>query len=68
MHGLDIPPGGIPFNSLRGQVHAVCGTGKTIIAAASAKRRPRHPAVNSCSIGPICFWISSTDGGSTCPG
>ncbi|WP_338775240.1 Helicase associated domain protein, partial [Streptomyces sp. DG1A-41] len=36
--GLDIPPGGIPFNGLRGQVHAACGTGKTIIAAASAKR------------------------------
>ncbi|MQY40678.1 hypothetical protein SRB17_87110 [Streptomyces sp. RB17] len=36
--GLDIPPGGIPVNGLRGQVHAACGTGKTIIAAASAKR------------------------------
>ncbi|RZE14650.1 helicase, partial [Streptomyces albidoflavus] len=36
--GLDIPPGGIPWNGLRGQVHAACGTGKTIIAAASAKR------------------------------
>ncbi|MER5781236.1 Helicase associated domain protein [Streptomyces mobaraensis] len=38
MRGLDIPPGGIPWNGLRGQVHAACGTGKTIIAAASAKR------------------------------
>ncbi|MGW7410009.1 Helicase associated domain protein [Streptomyces sp. NPDC054833] len=38
VRGLDIPPGGIPFNGLRGQVHAACGTGKTIIAAASAKR------------------------------
>ncbi|MEU1940525.1 Helicase associated domain protein [Streptomyces coeruleorubidus] len=38
VHGLDIPPGGIPWNGLRGQVHAACGTGKTIIAAASAKR------------------------------
>lgn len=36
--GFDIPPGGIPWNGLRGQVHAACGTGKTIIAAASAKR------------------------------
>ncbi|MDX3762501.1 DEAD/DEAH box helicase [Streptomyces sp. AK02-04a] len=38
VRGLDIPPGGIPSNGLRGQVHAACGTGKTIIAAASAKR------------------------------
>ncbi|WP_331726474.1 Helicase associated domain protein (plasmid) [Streptomyces avidinii] len=38
VRGLDIPPGGIPFNGLRGQVHAACGTGKTIIATAAAKR------------------------------
>lgn len=38
VRSLDIPPGGIPWNGLRGQVHAACGTGKTIIAAASAKR------------------------------
>ncbi|MDX3763916.1 DEAD/DEAH box helicase [Streptomyces sp. AK02-04a] len=38
VRGLDIPPGGIPTNGLRGQVHAACGTGKTIIAAAAAKR------------------------------
>ncbi|MEV4431127.1 Helicase associated domain protein [Streptomyces sp. NPDC049602] len=38
VRGLDIPPGGIPAQGLRGQVHAACGTGKTIIAAASAKR------------------------------
>ncbi|MEV6514119.1 Helicase associated domain protein [Streptomyces sp. NPDC051642] len=38
VRGLDIPQGGIPFHGLRGQVHAACGTGKTIIAAASAKR------------------------------
>ncbi|GAA1252327.1 DEAD/DEAH box helicase [Streptomyces aureus] len=38
VRGLDIPPGCIPFNGLRGQVHAACGTGKTVIAAASAKR------------------------------
>lgn len=38
VRGLDTPPGGIPANGLRGQVHAACGTGKTIIAAASAKR------------------------------
>ncbi|MEU5279345.1 Helicase associated domain protein [Streptomyces asoensis] len=38
VRGLDIPPDGIPIAGLRGQVHAACGTGKTIIAAASAKR------------------------------
>ncbi|MEU5256699.1 DEAD/DEAH box helicase [Streptomyces longwoodensis] len=38
VRGLDIPPGGIPANGLRGQVHAACGTGKTIMAAAAAKR------------------------------
>ncbi|MEU3295753.1 Helicase associated domain protein [Streptomyces longwoodensis] len=38
VRGLDIPPGGIPVNGLHGQVHAACGTGKTMIAAASAKR------------------------------
>ncbi|MGW4985709.1 Helicase associated domain protein [Streptomyces mirabilis] len=38
VRGLDIPPGGIPANGLRGQVHAACGTGKTLMAAASAKR------------------------------
>ncbi|WP_020132699.1 DEAD/DEAH box helicase [Streptomyces sp. 303MFCol5.2] len=38
VRGLDVPPDGIPWNGLRGQVHAACGTGKTIIAAASAKR------------------------------
>ncbi|WP_406841901.1 Helicase associated domain protein (plasmid) [Streptomyces sp. AHU1] len=37
VRGLDVPPGGIPADGLRGQVHAACGTGKTIIAAASAK-------------------------------
>ncbi|MEV4943978.1 DEAD/DEAH box helicase [Streptomyces zaomyceticus] len=38
VRGLDVPPGGIPVDGLRGQVHAACGTGKTIIAAVSAKR------------------------------
>ncbi|MFI6376572.1 Helicase associated domain protein [Streptomyces sp. NPDC050546] len=38
VRGFDIPPGGIPWNGLRGQVHAACGAGKTIIAAASAMR------------------------------
>ncbi|MGV9884903.1 Helicase associated domain protein [Streptomyces sp. NPDC003006] len=38
VRGFDIPPGGIPWKGLRGQVNAACGTGKTIIAAASAKR------------------------------
>ncbi|MDQ1052028.1 DEAD/DEAH box helicase [Streptomyces sp. V4I2] len=38
VRGLDVPPGGIPAHGLRGQVHAACGTGKTIIAAAAAKR------------------------------
>ncbi|MCW8103631.1 DEAD/DEAH box helicase [Streptomyces tauricus] len=38
VRGLDVPPGGIPVNGLRGQVHSACGTGKTIMAAAAAKR------------------------------
>ncbi|MFJ8398804.1 Helicase associated domain protein [Streptomyces sp. NPDC094144] len=38
VRGFDIPPGGIPVDGLRGQVHSACGTGKTIIAATSAKR------------------------------
>ncbi|MEU3282441.1 DEAD/DEAH box helicase [Streptomyces antibioticus] len=38
VRGLDVPPGGIPSDGLRGQVHAACGSGKTIIAAAAAKR------------------------------
>ncbi|MEU1183771.1 Helicase associated domain protein [Streptomyces sp. NPDC005820] len=38
VRGLDVPPGGIPWDGLRGQVHAACGTGKTMMAAASAKR------------------------------
>ncbi|WP_367575045.1 Helicase associated domain protein [Streptomyces griseoaurantiacus] len=38
VRGLDVPPGGIPWNGLRGQVHAACGTGKTMMAAASARR------------------------------
>ncbi|MEW2425929.1 Helicase associated domain protein [Streptomyces nigra] len=38
VRGLDVPPGGIPVDGLRGQVHAACGTGKTLIAAASARR------------------------------
>ncbi|MFB7429433.1 Helicase associated domain protein [Streptomyces hydrogenans] len=38
VRGFDVPPGGIPVNGLRGQVHAACGTGKTLIAAAAAKR------------------------------
>ncbi|MFF2964595.1 Helicase associated domain protein [Streptomyces sp. NPDC057963] len=35
--GLDIPPGGIPVNGLRGQVISACGTGKTITAAFAAR-------------------------------
>ncbi|WP_282089327.1 DEAD/DEAH box helicase [Streptomyces tendae] len=38
VRGFDVPPGGIPWNGLRGQVHAACGAGKTIMAAASARR------------------------------
>ncbi|MGC5396478.1 Helicase associated domain protein [Streptomyces sp. DT20] len=38
VRGFDIPPGGISWSGLRGQVHAACGTGKTVIAAASARR------------------------------
>ncbi|OII64412.1 helicase [Streptomyces sp. CC53] len=35
--GLDVPPGGIPVNGLRGQVISACGTGKTISAAFAAR-------------------------------
>ncbi|MGK5546693.1 Helicase associated domain protein [Streptomyces sp. URMC 127] len=35
--GLDVPPGGIPANGLRGQVISACGTGKTITAAFAAR-------------------------------
>jgi len=43
IRGLDVPPGRrIPPNGLRAQVHAACGTGKTVIAAASAKRLVPH--------------------------
>ncbi|MFF4508384.1 Helicase associated domain protein [Streptomyces sp. NPDC001401] len=38
VRGLDVPAGGIPADGLRGQVHAACGTGKTVMAAAAAKR------------------------------
>ncbi|MFP8888058.1 DEAD/DEAH box helicase [Streptomyces mangrovi] len=39
VRGLDIPPGKkVPKNGLRAQVHAACGTGKTIIAASAARR------------------------------
>lgn len=38
VRGLDVPSGGIPFHGLRGQVHSACGTGKTLIAAAAAKK------------------------------
>ncbi|MEV0597677.1 Helicase associated domain protein [Streptomyces sp. NPDC050315] len=45
VRGLDIPPGGIPADGLRGQVHAACGTGKTIMAAAAARRLVPHGRV-----------------------
>ncbi|MGW4162260.1 Helicase associated domain protein [Streptomyces sp. NPDC004788] len=35
--GLDVPPGGIPAEGLRGQVISACGTGKTITAAFAAR-------------------------------
>ncbi|MFJ7189577.1 DEAD/DEAH box helicase [Streptomyces bacillaris] len=35
--GLDVPPGGIPVNGLRGQVISACGTGKTITAGFAAR-------------------------------
>ncbi|WP_407703226.1 DEAD/DEAH box helicase family protein [Streptomyces solincola] len=38
VRGFDIPAGGIPQGGLRGQVHAACGTGKTVMAAAAARR------------------------------
>ncbi|MBF6050253.1 DEAD/DEAH box helicase [Streptomyces sp. NRRL B-1677] len=37
VRGLDVPPGGLPVNGLRGQVVAACGTGKTVIAAFAAR-------------------------------
>ncbi|MFI9461106.1 DEAD/DEAH box helicase [Streptomyces xiamenensis] len=37
VRGLDVPPGGIPVNGLRGQVISACGTGKTITAAFAAR-------------------------------
>lgn len=45
VRGLDIPPGGIPAQGLRGQVHAACGTGKTVMAAAAARRLVPHGRV-----------------------
>ncbi|WP_089107079.1 DEAD/DEAH box helicase [Streptomyces hyaluromycini] len=45
VRGLDIPPGGIPADGLRGQVHSACGTGKTIMAAVAAKRLIPHGRV-----------------------
>ncbi|MEZ0096200.1 Helicase associated domain protein [Streptacidiphilus sp. EB129] len=43
IRGLDVPPGRrVPPNGLRAQVHAACGTGKTIIAAAAARRLVPH--------------------------
>ncbi|MFD8740991.1 DEAD/DEAH box helicase family protein, partial [Streptomyces sp. NPDC059618] len=38
VRGLDAPRGGIPADGVRGQVHAACGTGKTLMAAAAARR------------------------------
>ncbi|GHF73959.1 helicase [Streptomyces mashuensis] len=39
VRGLDIPPGRrVPENGLRGQMISACGTGKTISAAAAARR------------------------------
>jgi superfamily II DNA or RNA helicase len=38
VRGMDVPSGGIPAQGLRGQVHAACGTGKTLMAAAAARR------------------------------
>ncbi|MFJ5731044.1 DEAD/DEAH box helicase [Streptomyces paradoxus] len=45
VRGLDVPPGGMPAAGLRGQVHAACGTGKTIMAAAAARRMVPHGRV-----------------------
>ena len=43
VRGLDVPPGRrIPPNGMRAQVHAACGTGKTIIGSAAAKRLVPH--------------------------
>jgi superfamily II DNA or RNA helicase len=45
VRGLDVPSGGMPAAGLRGQVHAACGTGKTIMAAAAARRMVPHGRV-----------------------
>ncbi|GGZ92514.1 Helicase associated domain protein [Streptomyces echinoruber] len=45
VRGFDVPPGGIPWNGLRGQVHSACGTGKTTMAAAAALRIAPHGRV-----------------------
>lgn len=43
VRGLDIPPGKkVPRNGLRGQAIAACGTGKTVMTAAAAKRLVPH--------------------------
>lgn len=38
VRALDVPPGGIPADGLRASVVMACGTGKTLVAAHSAKR------------------------------
>ncbi|MFC9504785.1 Helicase associated domain protein [Streptomyces sp. NPDC057002] len=45
VRGFDVPPGGMPAAGLRGQVHAACGTGKTVMAAAAARRMVSHGRV-----------------------
>ncbi|WP_424217712.1 Helicase associated domain protein (plasmid) [Streptomyces sp. BI20] len=45
LRGMDVPRGGIPWNGVRGQVIAACGTGKTLIAAESARRLVPHGRV-----------------------
>ncbi|QCS09539.1 helicase (plasmid) [Streptomyces clavuligerus] len=46
IRGLDIPPGKrVPRTGIRGQVRSACGTGKTVMAAAAARRMLPHGRV-----------------------
>lgn len=45
VRALDAPPGGIPANGLRASVVMACGTGKTMVAAHSARRLVRNGRV-----------------------
>ncbi|MEU0218983.1 LysM peptidoglycan-binding domain-containing protein, partial [Streptomyces sp. NPDC006265] len=46
VRGFDIPPGGIPWNGLRGQVHAACGTALPELACRYGTNVPYLMALN----------------------